>query len=43
MLQMDYPLFFLALSMQLSLLKKKTVSGVVSDAAGPLPGVNVFW
>ncbi|WP_426064058.1 SusC/RagA family TonB-linked outer membrane protein [Flavobacterium sp. DSP2-3-1] len=32
---------FLALSMQLSFAQEKTVSGVVSDATGPLPGVNV--
>ena len=31
----------LALSMQLSFAQEKTVSGVVSDATGPLPGVNV--
>lgn len=33
---------FLALSMQLSFAQEKTVSGVVSDATGPLPGVNVL-
>lgn len=33
---------FLALSMQLSFAQEKTVSGVVSDSSGPLPGVNVL-
>ncbi len=32
---------FLALSMQLSFAQEKTVSGVVSDASGPIPGANV--
>lgn len=31
----------LALSMQFSFAQEKTVSGVVSDATGPLPGANV--
>ena len=31
----------LALSMQFSFAQEKTVTGVVSDAAGPLPGANV--
>ena len=32
----------LALSMQFSFAQQKTVSGVVSDASGPIPGVNVL-
>ncbi|UFH46584.1 carboxypeptidase-like regulatory domain-containing protein [Flavobacterium galactosidilyticum] len=32
----------LALSMQFSFAQEKTVSGVVSDASGPIPGVNVL-
>jgi TonB-linked SusC/RagA family outer membrane protein len=32
----------LALSMQIVLAQEKTVTGVVSDAAGPIPGVNVL-
>ena len=32
----------LALSMQFSFAQEKTVSGVVSDATGPIPGVNVI-
>jgi TonB-linked SusC/RagA family outer membrane protein len=32
----------IALSMQLSFAQEKTVSGVVSDATGPIPGVNVI-
>jgi TonB-linked SusC/RagA family outer membrane protein len=32
----------LAFSMQLSFAQERTVSGVVSDASGPLPGVNVL-
>lgn len=32
----------LALSMQFSFAQEKTVTGVVSDATGPLPGVNVL-
>lgn len=31
----------IALSMQLSFAQEKTVTGVVSDASGPLPGANV--
>jgi hypothetical protein len=31
----------IALSMQFSFAQEKTVSGVVSDSSGPLPGVNV--
>jgi hypothetical protein len=31
----------LALSMQFSFAQEKTVSGVVSDASGPIPGANV--
>lgn len=31
-----------ALSMQFSFAQEKTVSGVVSDASGPIPGVNVL-
>jgi TonB-linked SusC/RagA family outer membrane protein len=33
---------FLALSMQFSFAQEKTISGVVSDSSGPLPGVNVL-
>jgi hypothetical protein len=32
----------LALSMQFSFAQEKTVSGVVSDGTGPVPGVNVI-
>ena len=32
----------LALSMQFSFAQEKTISGVVSDATGPIPGVNVI-
>jgi TonB-linked SusC/RagA family outer membrane protein len=32
----------IALSMQISFAQEKTVSGVVSDATGPIPGVNVI-
>jgi len=32
----------IALSMQFSFAQEKTVTGVVSDASGPLPGVNVL-
>jgi hypothetical protein len=39
----NYKWIIHALSMQLSFAQEKTVSGVVSDAAGSLPGVNVFW
>jgi hypothetical protein len=38
-IQMDFKL--IALSMQFSFAQEKTVSGVVSDSSGPLPGVNV--
>lgn len=38
---MDFTLL-LALSMQFSFAQEKTVSGVVSDASGPIPGVNVL-
>jgi hypothetical protein len=40
---MDYYafFFFLALSMQFSFAQEKTVSGVVSDATGPLP--EMLW
>jgi hypothetical protein len=31
----------IALSMQFSFAQQKTVSGVVSDSSGPVPGVNV--
>ena len=31
----------LALSMQLSFAQEKTVTGVVSDGSGPVPGANV--
>ena len=31
----------MALSMQFSFAQEKTVSGVVSDETGPIPGVNV--
>ena len=31
----------LALSMQFSFAQEKTVSGVVSDSSGPIPGANV--
>ena len=31
----------IALSMQFSFAQEKTVSGVVSDASGPIPGANV--
>ncbi|MBC7524788.1 MAG: carboxypeptidase-like regulatory domain-containing protein, partial [Flavobacterium sp.] len=31
----------IALSMQFSFAQEKTVSGVVSDATGPIPGANV--
>ena len=31
----------IALSMQFSFAQEKTVTGVVSDASGPLPGANV--
>ena len=31
-----------ALSMQISFAQEKTISGVVSDATGPIPGVNVI-
>ena len=32
----------IALSMQFSFAQEKTVSGVVSDATGPIPGANVI-
>jgi TonB-linked SusC/RagA family outer membrane protein len=32
----------IALSMQFSFAQEKTISGVVSDASGPVPGVNVL-
>jgi TonB-linked SusC/RagA family outer membrane protein len=32
----------IALSMQISFAQEKTISGVVSDATGPIPGVNVI-
>jgi TonB-linked SusC/RagA family outer membrane protein len=32
----------LALSMQFAIAQEKTVTGVVSDASGPIPGVNVL-
>ena len=32
----------LALTMQFSFAQEKTVSGVVSDETGPLPGANVI-
>jgi hypothetical protein len=38
---MDFTLL-LALSMQLCFAQEKTVTGVVSDASGPLPGANVI-
>src|SRR6476620_7044847 len=31
----------MALTMQFSFAQEKTITGVVSDASGPLPGVNV--
>ena len=31
----------MALSMQFSFAQEKTVSGIVSDETGPVPGVNV--
>jgi hypothetical protein len=31
----------MALSMQFALHKKRTITGTVSDATGPVPGVNV--
>jgi TonB-linked SusC/RagA family outer membrane protein len=33
---------FLALSMQLSFAQEMTISGVVSDNSGPIPGVNII-
>jgi hypothetical protein len=38
---MDYHAFFSVIEMQLSFAQEKTVSGVVSDAAGSIPGANV--
>jgi TonB-linked SusC/RagA family outer membrane protein len=35
-------LLLLALSMQFAFAQEKTITGVVSDAMGPLPGVNVL-
>jgi TonB-linked SusC/RagA family outer membrane protein len=32
----------IALSMQISFAQEKTISGIVSDATGPIPGVNVI-
>ena len=32
----------LALSMQFAFAQEKTITGVVSDASGPVPGVNVL-